>query len=58
MAQTFELETLNMRLNDPEFQALDLYQRIQRALPGLILDGAQGLGMKLQDEGPAVVHQH
>ncbi|ERO62521.1 hypothetical protein P308_03890 [Pseudomonas piscis] len=34
MAQIFELETLNMRLNDPEFQALDLHQRIQRACAG------------------------
>jgi GntR family transcriptional regulator/MocR family aminotransferase len=47
VAQTFELETLNMRLNDPEFAPLDLHQRIQRALRGLILDGALGPGVKL-----------
>ncbi|UCZ87621.1 PLP-dependent aminotransferase family protein [Pseudomonas sp. L5B5] len=47
MGRTFELETLNMRLNDPEFQALDLHQRIQRALCGLILDGALAPGLKL-----------
>jgi GntR family transcriptional regulator/MocR family aminotransferase len=40
MAKTFELETLKMRLNDAEFQLLDLHQRIQRALRELILDGA------------------
>ncbi|BAQ72437.1 MULTISPECIES: MocR-like pyridoxine biosynthesis transcription factor PdxR [Pseudomonas] len=47
MARTFELETLNMRLNDPQFAPLDLHQRIQRALRGLILDGALGPGVKL-----------
>lgn len=38
MANTFELETLKMRLNDVEFQLLDLHQRIQRALRALILE--------------------
>ena len=42
MATTFELETLKMRLNDAEFQLLDLHQRIQRALRELILEGALG----------------
>ncbi|WP_022963581.1 PLP-dependent aminotransferase family protein [Halopseudomonas pelagia] len=47
MARTFELETLKMRLNDAEFQLLDLHQRIQRALRELILDGALDPGLKL-----------
>ncbi len=47
MTKTFELETLKMRLNDAEFQLLDLHQRIQRALRALILDGALGPGLKL-----------
>ena len=47
MATTFELETLKMRLNDAEFQLLDLHQRIQRALRELILEGALGPGLKL-----------
>ncbi|MFQ6555647.1 PLP-dependent aminotransferase family protein [Pseudomonas sp. Lb2C1-1] len=47
MAKTFELETLKMRLNDAEFQMLDLHQRIQRALRALILDGALDAGLKL-----------
>ena len=47
MAKTFELETLKMRLNDAEFQLLDLHQRIQRALRALILDGALDPGLKL-----------
>lgn len=47
MARTFELETLKMRLNDVEFQLLDLHQRIQRALRALILEGALDPGLKL-----------
>lgn len=47
MTKTFELETLKVRLNDAEFQLLDLHQRIQRALRALILDGALGPGLKL-----------
>ena len=47
MAKTFELETLKMRLNDAEFQMLDLHLRIQRALRALILDGALDSGLKL-----------
>ena len=47
MAKTFELETLKMRLNDVEFQLLNLHQRIQRALRALILDGALAPGLKL-----------
>lgn len=47
MAKTFELETLKIRLNDVEFQPLDLHQRIQRALRALILDGALDPGLKL-----------
>ena len=47
MAKTFELETLQMRLNDAEFRLLDLHQRIQRALRALILDGALAPGLKL-----------
>jgi GntR family transcriptional regulator/MocR family aminotransferase len=34
MAKTFELETLQMRLDDAQLQQLDLHQRIQRALRG------------------------
>ncbi|EPL09977.1 hypothetical protein ALP29_03905 [Pseudomonas syringae pv. avii] len=47
MAQTFELETLKIRLNDAEFQRLDLHLRIQRALRALILEGALDAGLKL-----------
>ena len=47
MATTFELETLKMRVNDAEFAALDLHQRIQRALRALILEGALSAGVKL-----------
>src|SRR5689334_24819360 len=47
MAKAFELETLKMRLNDAEFQLLDLHQRIQRALRALILDGVLDTGLKL-----------
>ncbi|MDD2056676.1 PLP-dependent aminotransferase family protein [Pseudomonas sp. GD03860] len=47
MATTFELDTLKIRLNDPHLQHLDLHQRIQRALRGLILDGALDPGLKL-----------
>ena len=47
MGKTFELETLKIRLNDVEFQPLDLHQRIQRALRSLILDGALDPGLKL-----------
>ncbi|MEG0862199.1 MAG: PLP-dependent aminotransferase family protein [Pseudomonas sp.] len=47
MAKAFELDTLKIRLNDAEFRALDLHQRIQRALRELILEGALGPGLKL-----------
>ena len=47
MAKTFELETLQMRLNDAQLRQLDLHQRIQRALRALILDGALAPGLKL-----------
>ncbi|MGR3886722.1 MocR-like pyridoxine biosynthesis transcription factor PdxR [Pseudomonas sp. 1152_12] len=47
MAKTFELETLQMRLNEDEFQLLDLHQRIQRALRALILEGVLAPGLKL-----------
>ncbi|OWY41033.1 GntR family transcriptional regulator [Xenophilus sp. AP218F] len=47
MAKSFELDTLKMRLNDANWQQLDLHQRIQRALRALILDGALGPGVKL-----------
>lgn len=47
MTRTFELETLKIRMNDADFQLLDLYQRIQRALRALILDGALNPGVKL-----------
>lgn len=47
MAKTFELETLKIQMNATELQALDLYQRIQRALRTLILDGALDSGVKL-----------
>lgn len=47
MSKTFELETLKIRLNDADLQRLDIHRRIQRALRGLILDGALGPGVKL-----------
>ncbi|MBD9420605.1 PLP-dependent aminotransferase family protein [Achromobacter sp. ACM04] len=47
MPKTFELDTLRMRMNDAEFQRLELHQRIQRALRALILDGALGPGLRL-----------
>jgi len=47
MAKTFELETLQMRLNDAQLRQLDLHQRIQRALRALILDGILAPGLKL-----------
>ncbi|MBD2785222.1 PLP-dependent aminotransferase family protein [Xenorhabdus sp. DI] len=47
MIKTFELETLKIRLNEADFQRLDLHQRIQRALRALILEGALAPGMKL-----------
>ena len=47
MGKTFELETLRIRLNEAEFQLLDLHQRIQRALRALILEGALDAGLKL-----------
>lgn len=47
MAKCFELETLRIRLNDADFQCLDLHQRIQRALRALILDGVLDSGIKL-----------
>ena len=47
MAKTFELETLQMRLDDAQLRQLDLHQRIQRALRALILDGALAPGLKL-----------
>ncbi|SKA95913.1 transcriptional regulator, GntR family [Pseudomonas extremaustralis] len=47
MAKTFELETLQMRLDDAQLRQLDLHQRIQRALRALILDGILAPGLKL-----------
>ncbi|MDN5680193.1 MAG: PLP-dependent aminotransferase family protein [Ewingella sp.] len=47
MKRTFELESLKIRMNDADFQQLDLHQRIQRALRALILDGALDPGVKL-----------
>ena len=47
MAKAFELDTLKIRLNDVELQALDLHQRIQRALRELILQGVLEPGLKL-----------
>ena len=47
MSKTFELETLRIRMNDAEFQLLDLHQRVQRAMRELILDGALPPGLKL-----------
>lgn len=47
MSKTFELETLRIRMNDGEFQLLDLHQRVQRAMRELILDGALSPGLKL-----------
>lgn len=45
--KAFELETLKIRLNDADFQLLDLHLRIQRAIRALILDGALEPGVKL-----------
>ncbi|TDF82648.1 PLP-dependent aminotransferase family protein [Pseudomonas sp. H9] len=47
MATAFELDTLKIRINDSEFQQLDLHQRIQRALRALILEGVLQPGAKL-----------
>ncbi|WP_280192712.1 PLP-dependent aminotransferase family protein [Delftia sp. PS-11] len=47
MAQTFELDTLRMRLCDAGLQSLDLHQRIQRALRALALEGVLAPGLKL-----------
>ncbi len=47
MAQTFELDTLKMRLRDAGLQSLDLHQRIQRALRALALEGVLAPGLKL-----------
>ena len=47
MAIAFELDTLKIRINDAQFQQLDLHQRIQRALRALILEGALQPGTKL-----------
>ena len=47
MSKTFELETLRIRINDAEFQLLDLHQRVQRAMRALILEGALPPGLKL-----------
>ncbi|WP_431221808.1 GntR family transcriptional regulator [Serratia sp. L9] len=47
MSKSFELETLRIRLNDADFQCLDLHQRIQRALRALILEGVLASNVKL-----------
>ncbi|MDV3442503.1 PLP-dependent aminotransferase family protein [Pseudomonas otitidis] len=47
MATRFELDTLKMRIAQAELQPLDLHQRIQRALQGLILDGTLAPGLRL-----------
>ncbi|MHA7845109.1 MocR-like pyridoxine biosynthesis transcription factor PdxR [Serratia sp. D1N4] len=47
MSKSFELETLRIRLNDSDFQCLDLHQRIQRALRALILEGVLGSSVRL-----------
>ena len=47
MANIFELETLKMRISAGEVLALDLHQRIQRALRALIIEGALEPGLKL-----------
>lgn len=47
MAKTFEFDTLKMRVHDGELQVLDLHQRIQRALRGMILDGNLAPALKL-----------
>ena len=47
MKPTFALDTLVIRMSDPEWQGLDLYQRIHRALRALILQGVLTAGMKL-----------
>jgi len=47
MQKTFAFDTLKMRLNDAQWQPLDLHLRIQRALRSLILEGALTPGAKL-----------
>lgn len=47
MVKTFELDTLKIKFNDPEFLKLDLHQRIRRALRELILAGDLDTGLKL-----------
>lgn len=47
MTPRFELETLKIRLAEPQWAALDLRVRVQRALRQLILDGALAPGLRL-----------
>lgn len=47
MTPRFELETLKIRLAEPQWAALDLRVRVQRALRQLILDGALTPGLRL-----------
>lgn len=47
MRNSFELETLKMRLADADLAPLALHQRIQRALRALVLGGALAPGVKL-----------
>jgi len=47
MRTSFQLDTLKIRLNAPEWQPLDLHVRIARALRAMILDGALPPGTKL-----------
>ncbi|MBD2796395.1 PLP-dependent aminotransferase family protein [Xenorhabdus sp. 18] len=47
MTKSFEFETIKIKLNDADYQLLDLHQRIQRTLLSLILDGTLEPGVRL-----------
>ena len=47
MTPGFELDTLKMRLAEPQLAALELRVRVQRALRQLILDGVLAPGLRL-----------
>lgn len=47
MSKSFSLETIRIRLNQPELQTLERHLRIQRVLRALILEGVLTPGSKL-----------
>lgn len=47
MSKSFSLETLHIRLNQPEWQTLDRHLRIQRVIRTMILDGTLAPDSKL-----------